>query len=138
MNDAASSTTGRFGDPTLCSVIFAPRPQNYTLSSVTAEGRITEGLGLEALRDPGVFVTRRMFENMRRLGPELRELFARYLRDYLETSFTTATLNLPIEVAFPGAGRVPARSFPFVDHLDLLALPTEEGMSFDPDDFVER
>jgi len=79
-----------------------------------------------------------MFENMRRLGPELRELFARYLRDYLETSFTTATLKLPIEVAFPGAGRVPARSFPFADHLDLLALPTVEGISFDPDDFVER
>jgi hypothetical protein len=60
------------------------------------------------------------------------------LRDYLETSFTTATLKLPSEMASPEAKRVPARQFPFARHLNLLALPTVEGLHFDPDEFVEH
>lgn len=122
----------------ISTIISFPRPQNYTLSSVTVEAKLAEAVGLEALTDPSGFVTRRMFENIRRLGPGLQELLVAYLRDYLETSFTTTTLKLPNEMASPEARRVPARHFPFARHLDLLALPTVEGIFFDPDEFVER
>ena len=132
------SNAGKFAGGTLCSVIFAPAPQNYTLSSVTNEMDFGEAIALEVLTNPEAFVTGRMFESVRRLGPELKELFRTYLRDYCETSMIMSSLMAPTKVSSQKTEQVPARRYPSSTHLNLLTLPTVEGLSFDPDDFVER
>lgn len=137
-SDAPAPVSGRLSDPAICSVIFAPSSHNSTLASVTTHVRITEAIAFESLTDPDEFVKRRMFENIRRAAPQVQTIFAEYLRDYLEKWFTTATLKLPSEVALPGLEAVPARSFPFASHFNLLGLPEVEGVFFDPDDFIER
>lgn len=130
---------GRFSDPSIASVIFAPRPENYTLSStsVTIQVRLGDAIVFEALAGQDPVLTRRVLENLRRAGPDLQALVSEYMRGFLETSFTTTTMELPSEDMPAELERVPGRKFPFASHLNLLGSPVE-GLSFDLDEFSEE
>lgn len=127
------AVTGMMSDPSICSVIFAPSPQNSTLTAITTKVRLTEAM----VADPDDFVKRRMVENVRRAAPEVRGVLAEYLRDYLEKWFTVTTLNLPSRAPRMQVEAVPGRNFPFASHFNILSLPEVEGVFFDPDDFVD-
>jgi len=123
MSYAAVPPSDRLSDPSITTVIFAPRPQNYMLSS-------------EAILDQDELVTRTIAEHFRRLAPDIQTLITVFLRDYFETSFMTPPIKLPGEIARIEPEGVPARAFPFASHLNLLG-PAVEGLSFDLDDFEE-
>lgn len=127
----------RLSAPSVVSVIFAPRSDNYTLLSVSTRQRVSEAIALECCVQPDERVRRRVFENLRRIVSSEPQVVADYLREYLNTSYTTAILTLPTEIAIGQLDAVPARTFPFSTHLNLLSSP-EEGLFFDPDDFAER
>lgn len=130
----------RFSNPSVVSVIFAPRPQNYTLSSTTTNVRFADAIAVERLIDPKALLAHRVFESFQRWSKaELRVLVSEYLQEYLETSFTATTLRLPSEIALSSRqAAVPTRTFPASAHFNLLQLPEVEGMLFDTDDFDER
>ena len=136
MSYAAVPLSGRLSDPSITSEIFAPRPQNYMLSSVSTQLRIAESVTPEAILDQDELVTRTIAERLRRLAPDIQTLIAVFLRDYFETSFMTPPIKLPGEIARIEPEGVPARAFPFASHLNLLG-PAVEGLSFDLDDFQE-
>jgi len=92
----------------------------------------------EFLYGPDDFVTRRVFENLQRVEPELQGSAGEYLRTYLEQWFTTVTLKSPSQIRQLPLEVIPIRTFPFTSHLNLLALPEVEGVFLDPDDFTER
>jgi hypothetical protein len=138
MSTNQAELCGRLSDPSLASVIFAPRPENYTLSStsVTTQVRLGDAIVFESLVEQDPLVTRRVLENLRRAGRDLQVLASEYMRGFLETSFTTATMEHPSEVMPAELERVPGRKFPFASHLNLLGSPVE-GLSFDLDEFSE-
>ena len=137
MNGRTAWATDRLADSTVCSVIFAPRPENYTLSSATTPMRFADAINFESLIEQNEFVARRLLQIMNRAAPELQNLIAEYLRDYLETSFTTLTVKLPSEIVHYQVERVPSRTFPSASHLNLVGPPVE-GLSFDLDDLLEE
>jgi hypothetical protein len=59
------------------------------------------------------------------------------MKSFLQTSFTTATMELPSEDMPADLEHVPFRKFPFASHLNLLGSPVE-GLSFDLDEFSEE
>jgi len=136
MSNGAIPMSGRLSDPSITSVIFAPKPQNHMLSSVTTRLPIAEGVTLDSILDQDELVTRRIADHLRRLAPDIQTLITVFLQDYFETSFMTPPIKLPGEIARIAPERVPSRAFPFASHLNLLG-PAVEGLSFDLDDFVE-
>ncbi len=136
MSISPAQPTDRLLDPGIASVIFAPRPQNYTLTSVTAQLRLADAIAFESLVEQDPLVTRRVLDNLRRAGPDLQDLICEYLKGFLETSFTTTTIELPTEV-IREAEPVPSRRYPFASRLNLLGPPVE-GLSFDLDDLSEE
>jgi hypothetical protein len=99
--------------------------------------RFADAINFESLIEQNEFVARRLLQIMNRAAPELWNLIAEYLRDYLETSFTTLTVKLPSEIGHYQVERVPSRTFPFASHLNLVGPPVE-GLSFDLDDLLEE
>lgn len=131
---------GRLSDPTIASVIFAPRPENYALSStsVTIQVRLGDAIVFESLAGQDPVLTRRVLENLRIAVPALQALVSEYMKSSLDTSFTTTmTLEPPIEDMSTGHEGVPCRKFPFASHLNLIGSPVE-GLSFDLDEFSEE
>lgn len=137
MNGRTAWMTDRLSDPSVCSVIFAPRAENYTLTSATTPMRFADAINFESLVEQNELVKLRLLRNMERAAPELQILIAEYLGDYLETSFTTLTLKLPSDIVHRELERIPGRSFPFASHLNLVGPPAE-GLSFDLDDFLKE
>lgn len=122
-------------DNGLISLIYAPRPQNNTLALFGRNERLLDAL-TRAFIPPQSPATNP--EEMRKLGRAAAKLLAWHARNYQETSFTIAsTITLPSDISASEVEQVPFRTFPFINHLDLLASP-EEGLFFDPDDYVER
>ena len=127
----------RLAAPSVASVIFAPRPENYTLLSVSTRQRMSEAIALECFVQLDDSVRRRIFDNLRRVVWSDPGVLVDCLHEYANTACTTATLTLPADVVPGQIEAVPARTFPFATHLNLLDSPTE-GVFFDPDDFIER
>lgn len=138
MSAAPFAPCGRLTDSSVVTAIFAPSYHNHTAISVTTGVRGAYAHASEFPCYPDDFVTRRVFENLQRVGPELQGIAGEYLRAYLEQWFTTVTLKSPGQIAQSPLETIPIRTFPFSSHLNLLTLPEVEGVFIDPDDFTER
>ena len=138
MSTRTLAPSGRLTDSSVVTAIFAPRYHNHTAISVTTGLQGAYAHVSEFPCYPDDFVTRRVFENLHRVEPELRGIAGEYLRAYLEQWFTTVTLKSPRQIPQSPLEAVPIRTFPFASHLNLLALPEVEGVFLDPDDFTER
>jgi len=130
------TTRPRLPDALIASVIFAPSASNCTLSSVTADVGIGEALTLEWMMaqegdtvDQALRSRWRDVEEVKRFVSALCEQFDAARTRVYGPALTMSTVLRP---------EVPARTFPFAGHFDLLALPVVEGISFDVDDFVEH
>ncbi len=137
MKNGTTWTPSRFSDPSISSVIFAPRPENHTLSVVTGNVRLMDAIVCDAMMEPEEVHTRRIFENIRMAGPELRKLIAEFMGDYIQVALTTATLRLPSEETIARVEPAPGITPNYASHLDLLSSPTE-GIFIDADDYVNR
>ena len=120
----------RLSDPGIASVIFAPVPCNYTPSAVTTSAGLTAAFAFEWPTDEEKELFSYALRNRWRDVVEIQRLIAALLGQGLETV-------TGIVATIPCASKVPAREFPFIRHLDLLALPIVEGMIFDVEDFAE-
>jgi hypothetical protein len=123
----------RLTDPSIASVIFAPRHVNYVKYSVCSE------LKLDDIR-PGLAFTEQepavdAVLKADRLTPwEKQEVLLRFMPYLLETSVTSKSS----QGALAPAVMIPDRKWPSKSRFNILALPVREGMSFDLDEFVER
>ena len=125
------STTQSYGalrtDPIIVSVVVAPQHRNPATSSVVI-------VGLSPRRGPAD----RLYES--NFYPALRTAWERFLSRHLPdcASLTGGNSN-PTPATVPDFQTivVPPRHHPFATHIDLLS-DTVEGLSFDPDDYVER
>ena len=140
MPDAQDSRVERFSAPSVSTVIFAPRSQNYSLSAVSGRASLLEALALECLASIEEFMTRfDAASNWKKTMPASLRLASECLSNLsVKIGYTTSvTLTLPTEVEQEAREPVAARAFPFITHHDFLTAPVE-GLFFDPDDFVER
>jgi len=136
MTASAIQTRERLSIPSVASIIFAPKPANYNLLSVSAKASTPEAI-FEFFVQPGETLTRRIRENIRRAVFDNPGIILDCFREYGSNSCATIIQTLPTDFASALAEQVPARTFPFATHLNLLASP-EEGWFFDPDALLER
>lgn len=125
----------RLSDPLIASVIFAPTARNYTFSSVTASADMSGALALEWMMEQEESVIEQILKSRRCDGREIEQFIQACYQQFggpIGQGYGAA-----ITTSMSAPARVPARSFPFLGHFDLLARPPVEGMSFDVDDFVE-
>jgi hypothetical protein len=123
----------RLTDPSIASVIFAPRQINslgYSASSELKLGDMGPGVAFTE-RAPAVDL---VLKTDRLTRWEKQELLLRFMPCLLQTSVTTKSS----QGAFAPAVMIPDRKWPSKSGFNILALPVREGMSFDLDDFVER
>ncbi|MBI1956133.1 MAG: hypothetical protein HYS38_07035 [Acidobacteria bacterium] len=136
MTANAIQTAERLSIPSVASIIFAPKPENYDLLSFCAKTSTPEAI-LEFFVQPDEKLTRRILENFRRAIIDNPGIVLDCLREYGSSSCATVTQTLPTNFALALAEQVPARTFPFATHLNLLAS-SEEGWFFDPDALLEH
>jgi hypothetical protein len=131
MNGLLAQSPARMIDPSITSAIFAPKAQNQTLLSVMLTDDPSEALALESWIDPDQRVPRQAeFE-----GPgwtRLEQIISEYLRNYFTVAARGTSVTISNELARQS---VPARSFPFSTHLNLLG-GTDEGIFVEPDDHI--
>ena len=127
--------TGRLSDPSITSVIFAPRPQNYTLSCVSAKDDPLEALGLEFWMNPEEIRAQSLLASLR--WTKLERMISDCLTDFFRGTLSQVAIALPGEVVITGPRIIPERTFPFASHLDLLG-ETIEGVFINPDDYVNH
>lgn len=135
MSELAPHSSSRFSDPSVASVIFAPRAQNYTLASVTFDQGVLEALGLDYWLNPEELPRQKFLTG---LGwTRIEWLISEYLRNYFEGPRTGVAVTSTIQHSQGAQHIVPSRAYPFATHLDLLG-GGDEGIFVDPDDFVDR
>lgn len=134
ISNGTSVVTEGVADPSVATRIFAPRARNYTLSLFTGSAQVGDKEALELAIDPNQLVMHRILENLRMASPSVRGIMAEYLREYLETSLMVPMVRLPAESSLGWEDHATRRTYPRASHLDLLALPTIEGVFVDPDD----
>jgi len=129
MDSARMSSTARFADPSIATVIFAPKPQNYTLASVSFDD-----ISLEALC-PECWIAEELPRQQVLSGfdwAQLEWLTSEYLRKCIKV-LTTTSVSVPCETETLAFSAVPARTYPFATHLSLLG-GTVEGVFVDPEE----
>jgi len=132
MNGLLVRSPTRMIDPSITSAIFAPKAQNQTLLSVTLTDHPSEALALESWIDPDQRIPRQgVFE-----GPgwtRVEQIISEYLRNYFTAMARGTSVTISTELARRQS--VPARTFPFSSHLNLLG-GTDEGIFVEPDDHI--
>jgi hypothetical protein len=123
----------RLIDPSVASVIFAPRQVGYLTYSAGSELKLGDLIrGFASTEEaPAVDL---VLKADRLTGWEKRELLLRFLPCLTETSVTTKSYR----GAFAPGLVIPDRKWPSKSHFNILALPVREWMSLDLDDFAER
>jgi hypothetical protein len=134
MTNTELHSSARLSDPIVTSPIFAPRPENYALSSVGAQEPALDAVALECLMQFEEPAKQRVLDRIRMAA--WQKLVAEYLRGYLQTSVTAPASSLPSELRTVGRLQIPGRTFPFASHLNLLESPIE-GLVIDLDEFLE-
>jgi hypothetical protein len=117
MNQLAQRPESRWEDGIIASRVCAPAAQNPPVS-------VTFGVGSERK----AFVI--YFSYLTARFKEIEKLY----RTLVTSRTSTNSIALP-ESAM--GDEVPARPFPFAEHLDLVSSPIE-GLSFNADDYIER
>ncbi len=123
----------RLTDPSIASVIFAPRHINYVRYSVCSELKLGD-MGRDLAFTEEAPAVELVLKTDRLTQWEKQEVLLRFLPYLLETSVTTKSS----QGAFAPGVMIPDRRWPSKSGFNILALPVREGMSFDLDDFVER
>lgn len=131
-NTVGQKETGRYSEASLYSVIFAPSYHNSTLTALATQSRVGVLGGAQALPEDE-FVARRMVENAQLVSPEMQDLVAQLLLEYLESRYTTTTVTLPSGDELAELDQLPPERFSFTGHLDLLSSAADEGEIFDSD-----
>jgi hypothetical protein len=134
MQELQQST--RLADPSIVSVIFAPKLKNYTALSVNLNESSADWAALDCFVEADQILGRNIYEN---LGKAIRKnalLISECLRMNYSGNSTTISFSLPGILPLTSDEGVPARNYPFASHIDLLSSPVE-GLDFDADDFYE-
>jgi len=129
-----SSPIARLADPSVATVIFAPKPQNNTLASVSFDEAFQEALGPQCWMDPSEPPRQRILGGFD--WDQLEWLTSEYLRNMVR-AWTASLTSIPQESRTSVRESVPARRFPFATHFSLLG-GTVEGLFVDPDESSER
>lgn len=124
----------RFDAPSIATVIFAPQHRNYNSITVTCGQCIYEPTQHSmVIQEPEL------------LGKRISEAITQSIKDGIvivsgpalmerDTSlFAINMISAAVSIGIFKDHRVPARSFPFVRHVDLLSSPIE-GLIFDTDE----
>jgi len=130
-----ASAPSRLTDPGLASVIFAPAPRNGTLSSVTICIDLSDASAIEWVANQEPEMIKYLAAKHLPGGTEFRQLVSCLLH-----LCCTSVAQAPVIVAntfLRLPSEVPARTFPFARHLDILGLPVVEGMDFDLDELLD-
>lgn len=134
MGAILSSPMARFADPSVATVIFAPKSQNNTLASVSFDEGFLEALGPEWWMDPSEPPRQQILRGFN--WDQLEWLTSEYLRNVVRT-WAASLASIPLETRTSVRDAVPARKFPFASHFSLLG-GTVEGLFVDPDDSSGR
>lgn len=128
-------TEARVSDPSIASIIFAPRAQNYTLASVILDALSEQTSGLDYWLDPEELPRQKMLTGIG--WTRLEWIVSEYLRNYYIALESDVAVTVGGRLAERGTEVIPQRTFPFGSHLNLLG-GGDEGIFVDPDESVER
>lgn len=114
-------------EPSIVSVIFAPRPENdspivgdmrWEHSQVTRLLRSVPSAEIDVIKNVNVIVRQ-----------SLEMMYERIRKTLIRSQINSVQQSLPIPV--------PGRNFPFASHINLVSGSTE-GLNFDADDYREE